>query len=212
MPIGPLGPMFLSMLGFANLCKNSKLGGPLGPPWELGGMDGKYWIVLGAEALTVVNVPPQDEEEDGMLQLFPMGPPGPIMLPPMGPPGPPGPPGPGPIIGPRGPIICPGPLGRSPMGPAPSGPMLVGEESWPGVMPEDENTGLPSGPSMEPPSGEFIIPGSRLPMEPRPLSGPGPMELGVEQGVEPAPASCWDICAMLLIGSNPLFDIFGLLF
>ena len=50
---GPLGPMFLSMLGFANLCKNSKLGGPLGPPWELGGLDGKYWIVLGAEALTV---------------------------------------------------------------------------------------------------------------------------------------------------------------
>ena len=50
---GPLGPMFLSMLGFANLCRNSKLGGPLGPPCELGGLDGKYWIVLGAEALTV---------------------------------------------------------------------------------------------------------------------------------------------------------------
>ena len=42
---------------------------------------------------------------------------------------------------------------------------------------------------------------------------PGPVrELGVEQGVETAPASCWDIWAMLLIGSNPLFDIFGLLF
>ena len=38
------------------------------------------------------------------------------------------------------------------------------------------------------------------------------MELGVEQGVEPgpAPASCCDIWAMLLMVSNPLFDMFGL--
>ena len=72
----------------------------------------------------------------------------------------------------------------------------VGEESWTGVRPLEEKTGLPSGPSIAPPSGELIIPGSRFPMEPRPLSGPGPTELGVEQGVEtwpPGPASCCDI-------------------
>lgn len=76
-----------------------------------------------------------------------------------------------------------------PIGP-PLFSMFVGDESCPGVIPLDENTGLPSGPSIEPPRGEFIIPGSRFPMEPRPLSGPGPMELGVEHGVDTAPASC----------------------
>ena len=45
-------------------------------------------------------------------------------------------------------------------------------------------------------------------MLPMPLSGPGPMELGVEQGV--LPASCCDIWAILLIGSNPLLDMLGL--
>ena len=62
-------------------------------------MDGKYWIVFGAEALTVVKVPPHEAEEEGMLQLLliGIGPPGPIIPP--GPPGPIGPPGPpGPII------------------------------------------------------------------------------------------------------------------
>ena len=59
------------------------------------------------------------------------------------------------------------------------------------------------------------MPGSRLPMEPRPLSGPGPTEFGVEQGVEagpgPGPANCWDICAMLLMGSKPLLAMAALL-
>ena len=52
-------------------------------------------------------------------------------------------------------------------------------------------------------------------MEPRPLSGPGPTEFGVEQGVEagpgPGPANCWDICAMLLMGSKPLLAMAALL-
>jgi hypothetical protein len=234
MLIGPPGPMFLpSMPGLANLCRNSKLGGPLGPACELGGLDGRYWIVFGAEAFTVAKVPPGEELP---LLLGPMGPPGPIMeLPgppgpiipgPPGPPGPimPGPPGPGPIIGPLGPIIGPlgpimGPFGRMPRPPGagpiigPLGPMLsmvVGEESRPGMRPPPEHTGLPSGPSMAPPSGEFIIPGSRLPMEPRPESGPWPTELGVEQGVVPGfPVSCCDICAMLLIGSKGALGCWG---
>ena len=58
----PIGPMFLSMPGFANLKRNSKLGGPRGPAWELGGLDGKYWIVFGAEAFTVAKVPPAEDE------------------------------------------------------------------------------------------------------------------------------------------------------
>ena len=77
---------------------------------------------------------------------------------------------------------------------------MVGEES---PRPRELGTGLPSGPSMLPPSGEFIIPGSRLPMEPRPESGPGPMELGVEHGVDTW-VSCCDICAIEEIGSKPL--------
>ena len=148
----------------------------------------------------MAKVPPP-EDEGGIPPLGPIGPP--IMLPPIGPPGPIiGPRGPGPpIIGPGGPfclIPIPAMLSR-----------LVGEESWPGVRPVEEKTGLPSGPSMAPPRGELIMPGSRLPIDPSPLSGPGPTELGVEQGVEPGPgpANCWDIWAMLLMGSNPLLDM-----
>jgi len=40
-----------------------------------------------------------------------------------------------------------------------------------------------------------------LPMEPSPESGPGPMELGVEQGVLTC-VSCCDICAIDEIGSK----------
>ena len=162
-------------------------------------------MVLGADAFTVAKVP-LPPVAGGMLLLGPIGPPGPIMPgpgpgppgpimpPPIGPPGPPGP-----IIGlGPGPPIMGGPLGRMAML-----SMLVGDESWPDRLPGGP-TGLPSGPRMEPPSGEFIMPGSKLPIEPRPLSGPGPMELGVEQGVEPWPVSCWDICAMLLMGSKAL--------
>ena len=143
---------------------------------------------------------PLPAEEGGIPPPGPIGPP--IILPPIGPPGP--------IIGPRGPgpPCIGGPLGLIPIPAMLSSP--VGEESWTGVSPLEEKTGLPSGPSMAPPSGELIMPGSRLPMEPSPLSGPGPTELGVEQGVEPAPpgpASCWDIWAMLLIGSKPLLDM-----
>ena len=63
-------------------------------------------------------------------------------------------------------------------------------------------------PLLPAPKGEFIIPGSRLPPnEPRPESGPGPIELGVEQGVDCCCCccwvSCWDIWAMEEIGSNP---------
>ena len=218
MPMGPPGPMFLpSMPGLAKFFRNSRLGGPRGPAWELGGLDGRYWMVLGAEALTVAKVPPGE-----LLPLLGGGAgPGPIMGPEFIMPGPPGPimpPGPpglimgplGPIIGPLGPIM--GPFGLLPRPPGPPGPimgplgpmlsMVVGEESRPGRMPGPE-TGLPSGPSMAPPRGELIIPWSRLPMLPSPESGPWPTELGVEQGV-PWPVSCCDICAMLLIGSKAL--------
>ena len=82
--------------------------------------------------------------------------------------------------------------------------MLVGEESWPDIIPLVDPTGFPSGPNKELPRGEFIIPGSRLPMEPSPLSGPWPIEFGVEQGVEIWPVSCWDIWAMELMGSKAL--------
>jgi len=111
----------------------------------------------------------------------------------------------GPIIGPLGPII--GPLGPillgcpiiDPIIPGPIGPISIVGESDPIPM---EVTGFPSGPSI-PPSGEFIIPGSRFPIEPRPESGPGPIELGVEQGVDTW-VNCWDIWAIEEIGSNPL--------
>jgi len=219
MLIGPPGPIFLpSMPGLAKFFRNSRLGGPRGPAWELGGLDGRYWIVLGAEAFTVANVPPGE-----LLPLL-VGPiwPGPIMGPDVGPimfgppgpimPGPPGPPiGPlGPIIGPFGPIIGPfGRIPRFPPGPiiGPLGPMLsivVGEESRPGSIPLPVHTGFPSGPSIAPPRGEFIMPCSRLPMLPRPESGPWPTEFGVEQGVDTCPVSCCDIWAMLLIGSKVL--------
>lgn len=47
-------------------------------------------------------------------------------------------------------------------------------------------------------------------MEPRPESGPGPMELGVEQGVDTCVVSCWDIWAIEEMGSNPLLlPMFG---
>jgi hypothetical protein len=79
------------------------------------------------------------------------------------------------------------------------------------------DTGLPSGPSiplLPAPNGEFIIPGSRLPpSEPSPESGPGPIELGVEQGVDCCCCcccccccvSCCDIWAIEEIGSKPPF-------
>lgn len=114
-----------------------------------------------------------------------IGPLGPILL------------GPGPNIGPLGPID--GPLGLIPILML---SILVGEESCPGIIPLEDPTGFPSGPSIEPPRGEFIIPGSMFPMDPSPLSGPWPMEFGVEQGVDTWPVNCWDICAMLLIGSK----------
>ena len=88
--------------------------------------------------------------------------------------------------------------------PGPIGPILSiadGDESEP--SPIELGTGLPSGPNILPPRGELSIPGSRFPMEPSPESGPGPMELGVEQGVDTW-VSCCDICAIEVIGSNPL--------
>ena len=81
--------------------------------------------------------------------------------------------------------------------------MVVGEESRPGTIPQLD-TGLPSGPRIGLPRGEFIMPGSRLPMEPSPESGPCPTEFGVEQGVVTWPVSCWDIWAIELMGSKDL--------
>lgn len=186
--------------------------------------------MLGALAFTVAKVPldilegVEPIDVIGPIGPIPIGPFGPIgpIGPPIGPPGPIGPPiiPPGPIgplpIGPLGPIIGPfgpiGPRGPWPIGPiGPPGPIIpIGPpmlsipdgDSLP-MPPMDVGTGLPSGPSMEPPSGEFIMPGSRLPMEPMPLSGPGPMLLGVLHGVDTC-VSCCDIWAMEEMGSNPL--------
>jgi len=53
--MGPWPPDLLSIeldMGPVNLCRNSRLGGPRGLGAVVWGLAGRYWIVLGALALT----------------------------------------------------------------------------------------------------------------------------------------------------------------